>query len=166
MSSYRGAIAETGNSQNPYAPCEGDCGAAEVYEMQIDANDVMKIEVPCGQGRDRTFDMSDHHPLVAGRLSGGRESYIFELSKKDINGCPGSGPTPEEVRFVQRRRDRKVIFTIPSPSERLHLWVLRYDRSAYMNCEYYADKLRSEKIGVDPTGPFSWKLHRLLPTTF
>ena len=40
--------------------------------------------------------------------------------------------------------------------------VLRYDPESYKLCEYYASQSK-EAIGMDATGPFSWKFRRNLP---
>lgn len=130
--------------------------------MQYDTNDVMCIEVP----RDRPFAMSDHLPLVAGGLPDGRQLYNFALVAKDGLVYAGSGPTPEEARFLQRNPDRKFIFVSPSLSEMLRIWVLRYGLDAYMHCEYYVDKMRTEDVGRDPTGPFFWGFERYLPAFY
>lgn len=129
--------------------------------MQFDENDVIKIEV----SRDEPFAMSDHHPLIAGRLADGSEAYLFDLFGEDGLWYAGSGPTPE-TRFLLRRPDENLIFTGSSPSGALFVWVLRYDPDTYIHCEYYAYKMRSEEAEMDPTGPFSWILRRYLPAFF
>lgn len=101
--------------------------------------------------------MSDHHPLVAGRLPDGRTSYIFLLTKMDGLSYLGSGTIPEKSRSLERKVDGSFTLIKPSPSIDLYLRVLRYDPDAYMHCEYYANKMRPENIGLDPTGPFSWR---------
>lgn len=122
--------------------------------MQYDPSDVMRIEAP----RNRPFPMSNNHPLLAGRLLDGRRSYVFDLHTKDGLEYEGSGPTPEEARFL--KQDMSLHSAGPSLSDRLYVRVLRYDPDAYMHCEYHADKLRTQNIGIDPTGPFSWVFER------
>lgn len=130
--------------------------------MQFDRNDVMHIEVP----RDKSFKaMSDHHPVVAGRLPDGRQSYIFDLVGDGLQYV-GFGPTPEEACFLQRSLDEKLILASPSPSDTVFVRVLRYDPDAYMHCDYYADKWQSQEAGMDSTGPFSWKFSRYLPAFY
>lgn len=129
--------------------------------MQFHNNDVMRIEVPSSP-----FAMSDHHPLVSGTLSDGRQCYIFESVSKDASVCTGSGPTPGEMHFVRRASDEKNILTSPSPSDRLYLRVLRYNLDTYLLCNYYADTAELGDVGSDPTGPFSWKLRRYLPAFY
>lgn len=145
-----------------YVGCKGECGATEEHVMQFDANDVMYIEVP----RDRPFSMSDHLPLVAGELPDGRQLYIFTLAAKDGLVYATSGPTPEEARFIPRNPDGNFIFVSPSLSETLYMRVLRYDLNAYLHCEYYVDKMRTEDVGKDPTGPFFWGFQRYLPAFY
>lgn len=129
--------------------------------MQFDANDVMAIEVP----RDAPLPMSDHHPLVAGRLSDGRQSYAFILHAEGGLTYDGSGPSPEEARFLRKNLDGNLILASPSPSDEFFVWVLRYDPDAYMHNKYYADMARAENSGMDSTGPFSWKFQRYLSET-
>lgn len=128
--------------------------------MQFDTNDIMWIEAP----RHGSFAIKDHHPLVAGRLPDGREAYIFDLNGEDKPKYYGSGPTSEEVRFMERRSGGSLIFASPCSSDELYVRVLRYDPEAYVHCEYYANKKRSEEAsGLDSTGPFSWKFVKYLP---
>lgn len=127
--------------------------------MRHDKNDLMWI----GISRDEPFVMDDHYPLIAGRLPDGRSLYAFQLYEEDEVHYLGTGPTPEEVRFLQRKSDGNHILAGPSPSGELSVQVLRYDPDAYILCDHYADKMRSEEVRMDPTGPFSWKLHGCLP---
>ena len=129
--------------------------------MQYDVNDVVRIQV----ARDEPF-MCDHYPLMAGRLPDGRESYVFDLDGEDELWYEGSGPTPEEARFLRRSSEGNLILASPSPSDKLSLWVLRYDPDAYMHCEYYTDEMKMADVGRDPTGPFSWKFNRYLPAFY
>lgn len=145
--------------QDSFIKCEGECGATEEHAMQFDLYDVMLVTVP----RDKPFVMSDHHPILAGRLPDGQETYIFDMLMEDGLTYEGSGPTPEDARFHRRGPDGNLIITSPSPSDGLRLLVLRYDPDAYMHCEYYANKMKLEGAGKDTTGPFSWKLCRYLP---
>lgn len=121
--------------------------------------DVMRIEVP----RASPFEMSDHHPLVAGRLSDGRQSYIFDLCQENDLAFVGSGPTPEEACFFQRKANGNVVLNGLSATDRLYLYVLRYDLGAYMHCEYYGNKMQTGIARMDSTGPFSWTFTRYLP---
>lgn len=130
--------------------------------MQFAPSDVMRFEVP----RDGFFSMSDHHPIVAGVLPDGRPSYMFGVALEDGIGYVASGPAPEELRFVRRKLDGGLVLSAPSPSSRVYAWVLRYEPDAYMHCEYYASKMRAEDVGIDSTGPFSWKLRRYLPAFY
>ena len=130
--------------------------------MRYDTHDVMMIEV----ARVKPLEMSDHHPLVASRMSDGRKSYAFAMHAKDGLWYCGSGPTPEEARFLRKSSDGSHIFIRASPSDRTFVSVLRYDPDAYMHCEYYANKLRVQSIGTDSTGPFSWKWRRYLPAYY
>ena len=139
--------------------CEGECGATEEHVMQFDWYDVMRIQV----ARDKPLSMCGHHPLVAGRQADGRLSYVFELYPEDDLWYPGSGPTAEEARFLQRSPEANFILASPSLSDKLSIYVLRYDLSAYMDCVYYVDKMRIEDTGMDAMGPFSWRFRRYLP---
>lgn len=122
----------------------------------------MGIEV----SREESFAMSNHHPLVAGRLRDGRPSYIYELDEEDRLVYYGSGPTPEEARFLRRRLDGNLLLDSPSPSGALFARVLRYDPDVCMRCNSYADKWGVDNGGMDSTGPFSWNLHRYLPAFY
>lgn len=156
-------IADSAELQNLYNDCEGECGAEEEHVMAYDKYDVMRIEVP----RDGSFAMTEHHPLVAGRLPDGRISYVFGLSGEDGLVYAGSGPSLEETRFLQRTSDKSdLIRASPSPSARLYLDVLRYDPDSYMECGYYADKMQSKEAGMDSTDPFSWRFYRYLPAIY
>lgn len=133
--------------------------------MRYDFNDIMRVEVP----RDGPFMMSDHYPLVAGRMHDGHESYIFASYTED-NGRwhwhDASGPNPEEACFMRRRPDGELILAKPSLSERLYVQVLRYDSAAYVHCEYYANRMRTEGAGKDSTEPFCWKFEKYLPAFY
>ena len=126
--------------------------------MNYDANDIMRIEVSQG----KPFAVHNHRPLIAGNLRDGRQSYIFYFIGRDGLGCTGSGPTPEEARFLKTEADGKLTLSSPSPSDRLYIRVLRCDKEAYTNCEYYANKAKRRKIRMDPTGPYFWKLRKRL----
>lgn len=127
--------------------------------MKFDNLDVMLVEVP----RRRPFAMSDHYPVIAGRLPDGRLSYIFDWVGKERVVYEGSGPSPEESRCLKQNSDREFILAMPSPSDALYVRVLRYDPDAYMKCESYASKMRPEKARLDPSGPLFWKFRRYLP---
>ena len=128
--------------------------------MRFDGYDIMLIKISVSQ--DKHFAMSDHHPLVAGKLLDGRESYIFRLITENGLAYQGSGPTPKKAHFLQRSDKQVFTFIAPSPSDRLYIRVLRYDPDAYMQCKYYADKVQRGEIGMNSTGPFSWKFFRNL----
>lgn len=126
--------------------------------MEVDLCDVVRIEVPRGV----PFAMSDHHPLIAGRLPDGRLSYIFLFVKEDGLVYEGSGPTPEEAHALQSSDGSLPVIT-PSDAAKVYVRVLRYNPDSYVHCEYYASKMRSEDVGMEPPGPFSWKLQDYLP---
>lgn len=129
--------------------------------MKYDENDVMRIEVT----RKRKSAMINYHPIVAGTLSDGRRSYIFDLDKDDGTSYLGSGSTPRETRFLQRSNGN-LMPTDPSSSDRLYVWVLRYNPDSYMYSNYYVNKLRPEITGLNQTGPFSWKFLDHLPASY
>lgn len=68
-----------------------------------------------------------------------------------------------EARFL-RRLEVKGTFGLTGIEESdvaVFVLVLKYDVEAYDRCGLYAG--RYSEVGMDPTGPFSWKFVRKLP---
>lgn len=149
------------NLQDLNATCLGECDATEEHIMAFNDLGIMSIEI----SRDSPLAGENNHLLIAGRLPDGRQSYVYDVSDQDGLSYVGHGPTPEEIRFLKRQPDGSLITTSPCPTDRIYARVLRYDLHAYMKCEFYANKMQSGELGMDPTGPFSWKVRRILPTS-
>lgn len=147
--------------QNDFTTCNGECGASVEHVMQYGRFDLIRIELP----RHAPLGVNDHHLLSAGFRSDGRRSYIFWSRGYDGLWYTGDGPSADELYFIKRSSDAALRFSVSRSSDIVCMCALRYDADAYVRCEYYRRKQEQEEVGMDPTGPFSWKFNRYLPST-
>ena len=97
-----------------------------------------------------------HYPLLVGYTVDGEPLYMLELPHIPIpeNARPGYVKIKEHYAYP---KGSTYIRTI----EGFLVLVLRYDPESYNLCKQYSPQAK-EAIGMDATGPFSWKFHRKL----
>lgn len=121
--------------------------------MEYDDTDIAILKVQTGD----TFRIAGHHPLLAGYTADGEPLYMSEKSFCDIPVPENT--QPENVKIRKHYLDGSTIIEAIS---HFSVSMLRYDPESYNLCEHYSSQ-KKEEIGMDATGPFSWKFHRMLP---
>ena len=139
--------------RSDYKHCSGECGAVEEHVMEYDDTDIAILEVRTGD----IFRIAGHHPLLAGYTADGEPLYMSEYFFRDVP-VPENAQ-PENVKIKEHYLDGSTAIEARS---HFSVSMLRYDPESYDLCEHYSSR-KKEEIGMDATGPFSWKFHRMLP---
>ena len=149
-------------SQRLFDNCDGECGASTEYVADVDPSDTISLMIT----QKTKIGYDKHHAFFAGITKSGRRAYVFSVRDQNDLEFFGHGPTVRQAHFFRRDDTGAHVITGPFCSDKdFFVPVLRYDPDAYYHCLHYATKRDTDKVRIDPTGPFFWKFNKFLSST-
>lgn len=134
--------------------CNGECGAVEEHVMEINGYMILQVKP------EDSLSTAGHHPVLAGYSPDGSACFIA-YNAVEIPHTVCDGTRSKDLRFRAHYEDGSVkdedIYA--QKHDIMKVFCLRYDPFVYE----HTDGASPNSVGMDATGPYSWKFNRKLP---